>query len=106
MNMPDVVKAFFEADRRNGPDLVARTFAVDVVVVDEGAFHQGGAAVRDWWAEAKRKTQYIAEPLDATVDGDRSFVRAKVSGQFPGSPVTLSYTFAITNDKIAKVEIR
>jgi hypothetical protein len=44
--------------------------------------------------------------LDATVNGNRSFVRAKVSGQFPGSPVTLSYTFAITTDKIAKVEIR
>jgi hypothetical protein len=44
--------------------------------------------------------------LDATVNGNRSFVRAKVSGRFPGSPVTLSYTFAITNDKIAKVEIR
>jgi ketosteroid isomerase-like protein len=106
MNIPDVAKAFFEADRRNDAGSVARTFAVDAVVVDEGAFHQGGAAIRDWWAEAKRKTQYVAEPLDATVNGNRSFVRAKVSGRFPGSPVTLSYTFAITNDKIAKVEIR
>jgi ketosteroid isomerase-like protein len=106
MNMPDVVKAFFEADRRNDPDSVAKTFTVDAVVVDEGGFHQGGAAIRDWWVEAKRKTQYVAEPLDATVNGNRSFVRAKVSGQFPGSPVTLSYTFAITTDKIAKVEIR
>jgi ketosteroid isomerase-like protein len=106
MNMPDVVKAFFEADRRNDEDSVARTFAVDAVVVDEGAFHQGRAAIQDWWAEAKRKTQYVAEPLDATVNGNRSFVRAKVSGRFPGSPVTLSYAFATTNNKITKLEIR
>lgn len=106
MNMPDAVKAFFEADHRNDADSVAKTFAVDAVVVDEDAFHQGRSAIRDWWAEAKRKTQYVAEPLDATVNGNRSFVRAKVSGQFPGSPVTLSYAFATTNDKIAKLEIR
>jgi len=106
MNMPDVVKAFFGADRRNDADSVARTFAVDAVVVDEGALHQGGAAIQDWWAEAKRKTQYVAEPLDATVNSNRLFVRAKVSGRFPGSPVTLSYAFATTNDKITKLEIR
>jgi ketosteroid isomerase-like protein len=74
MNVPDLVKAFFEADRRNDPDSVAKNFAVDAVVVDEGAFHQGGAAIRDWWVEAKRKTQYVAEPLDATVNViDRSY---------------------------------
>ena len=48
----------------------------------------------------------VREPLDATVDGNKSFVRAKVSGQFPGSPVTLSYAFTIKNDKIARLEIR
>ncbi len=106
MNMPKVLEAFFEADRREDAHSVVRTFTVDAIVEDEGASYQGILAIRDWWLAAKQKAQHVAEPLEAMVDGNTAFVRAKVSGQFSGSPLTLCYAFTISDDKIASLEIR
>lgn len=106
MDMPGVVQAFFDADRRNHAEALAATFAVGAVVEDEGARHQGEVAIRDWWMEAKRKAQYIAVPIETRLDGSSAFVRAEVSGEFPGSPVTLTYAFTIENGMIARLEIR
>ncbi len=32
-------------------------------------------------------------------------VRAKVTGQFPGSPITLTFAFRMKDDRIAALEI-
>lgn len=106
MNMPGIVNMYFEADRRNDADALLATFAVEAVVEDEGARHQGVAAIREWWVAAKKAAQYVAEPMEATVEGDRALVRAKVSGQFPGSPVMLTHAFTIKDDRIVGLEIR
>ncbi|APG87472.1 hypothetical protein SF83666_b48900 (plasmid) [Sinorhizobium fredii CCBAU 83666] len=54
----------------------------------------------------KTATNYVADPVEATRDGDKALVRANVSGQFPGSPVTLTFAFTTKNDKIARLEIK
>jgi hypothetical protein len=43
--------------------------------------------------------------LECTVDGDKALLRAKVSGQFPGSPVMLTHAFTIKDDRIVRLEI-
>lgn len=106
MNMPGIVEAFFDADSRNDADSLSETFSSDAIVEDEGARHQGKEAIRRWWVAAKRAAQFVAEPIETTGDRDTVFVRAKVSGQFPGSPVTLNYSFTIEDGKIARLEIR
>ncbi|MCH4547674.1 MULTISPECIES: nuclear transport factor 2 family protein [Rhizobium] len=106
MDMPGIINTYFEADRRNDANALLDTFAVEAVVEDERARHQGVAAIREWWVAAKKSAQYVAEPLECTVDGDKALIRAKVSGQFPGSPVTLAYEFAIKDGKIVRLEIQ
>lgn len=106
MDMPDVVNMYFDADSRNDTDALSEAFAPEAVVEDEGARHQGVVAIVKWWVAAKQAAQYVAEPLESTVDGDKALVRAKVSGQFPGSPVTLAYSFTIKDGRIARLEIR
>lgn len=105
MDMPSIVNMYFDADSRNDADTLLKTLAVEAAVEDENARHQGIVAIREWWLAAKRATQYRAEPVESTVDGDKAIVRARVSGQFPGSPVTLAYTFTIRDDKIVRLEI-
>lgn len=106
MNMPDIVEAFFDADSRNDADSLSQTFSSDAVVEDEGARHQGKDAIRRWWVAAKEAAQYIADPIETTGVGDTVFVRAKISGQFPGSPVKLNYSFTIEDGEITRLEIR
>lgn len=106
MDMPGIVNMYFDADSRNDADALSKTFAVEAVVEDEGARHHGVSAIREWWIAAKKAAQYVAEPFETTVDGDSALVHAKVSGQFPGSPVTVAYSFVIKDDKILRLEIQ
>ena len=106
MDMPSIVNMYFDADSRNDVDALLKTLAVEAVVEDENARHQGIVAIREWWLASKKATQYRVEPVESTVDGDKALVRARVSGQFPGSPVILTHAFTIKDDRIVRLEIR
>jgi hypothetical protein len=45
------------------------------------------------------------EPLDASVSGKAVKLRARLMGDFPGSPADLDYTFTLANGKITSLEI-
>jgi hypothetical protein len=45
------------------------------------------------------------EPIDASVSGKTVKLRARLTGDFPGSPVDLDYTFTLAHDKITSLEI-
>ena len=106
MDVSNIVHRYFAADSRNDADALSNIFAIDAVVTDEGARHQGVVAIREWWVAAKKSAQYVAEPLESKVDGNKALVCAKVSGQFPGSPVALAYAFTIEDGKIVSLEIQ
>lgn len=104
MTMPDSVKAFFDA-QRIGPEALAAAFQDDAVVKDERTRREGLAAIRDWWTAAREKYQHSAMPIEMTGAGDAVSVCAVVTGRFPGSPATLTYTFTLRDQKIAELEI-
>ncbi|KAA6133465.1 nuclear transport factor 2 family protein [Cupriavidus cauae] len=106
MNIPAVVNAYFEADRGNDAEAIARAFATDAVLEDEGTRHQGVGAIRAWWLAAKAKYRHVAEPIEMSRTGDEIAVRARVSGEFPNSPITLEFLFTVEGDKIVGLTIR
>lgn len=105
MDMPNAVKAYFDADAGADPEALAPAFAADAVVEDEGSRHQGHDAIRAWWVAAKAKYSHVAEPVDVRRVADRIVVTARVSGRFPNSPAMLDYAFTIENGLIAAVRI-
>lgn len=102
--LPSPIAAYFEADRSN-PQAVARCFAAHAVVKDEGRTHVGREAIQAWKAEASRKYTYTVEPLDLVQEEGADVVRARVTGNFPGSPVDLRYRFRLESGLIAALEI-
>ena len=58
-----------------------------------------------WWREVKAKYQHIVEPLEVAEREDVTKVRAKVTGDFPGSPATLTFAFRLKGDQITRLEI-
>lgn len=106
MDIAAVVNAYFEADRGHDADALAQVFSTDAVVDDEATLHEGINAIRAWWLAAKEKYHHVAEPIEMTGTGNKVSVRAKVTGQFPNSPVTLEFLFTLDNDKIVELRIQ
>ena len=105
MNLPAPVEKYFAADQRQDGDAVMSAFTTDAVARDEGAEHQGAAAIRAWWLAAKQKYHHVAEPLEMTDTDGSVAVRARVSGRFPNSPATLTFSFTLAGDLIVGLEI-
>jgi hypothetical protein len=99
------IKSYIEAANAHDVDAVARCFADDAVVTDEGRDRRGAAAIRDWADEVSRKYRPTVELLSAVAVSGRTVVTGRVSGDFPGSPVDLRYEFTVDGEKITRLEI-
>jgi len=105
MNLPSAIQAYFDADSSNDGAALIRAFAPDAVVNDEGQSHAGRHAIEAWWREVNAKYQHVIVPLEVIEKDDVTQVRARVSGQFPGSPVTLTFAFRLNREQITGLEI-
>jgi ketosteroid isomerase-like protein len=104
IHLPPPIAAYFAADTSDA-NAVARCFSESAVVIDERREHRGRPAITRWRAEATAKYHYTSEPLAVDVSGPEATVTARVTGDFPGSPVTLQYRFTLESASIAKLEI-
>lgn len=105
LTLPEPIEAYFEADKRDGR-AVARCFTNDGKVMDEGRTHTGPAAIEAWKTAASTQFSYITEPFALEKKDRRYIVTSRVTGEFPGSPVDLHYTFTLERGKIASLEIK
>ncbi len=101
MKLHPSIRAYFDAATVTPLD----AFAPDAIVADEGHRHVGHAAIDAWWRDVHAKYQAVAEPLEVNAKDDAHEVRAKVTGQFPGSPITLTFAFQMKDDRIAALRI-
>ena len=104
IHLPPPIAAYFDADASDA-NAVARCFSESAVVIDERRVHRGRPAITRWRAEATAKYHYTSEPLAVDVSGPEVTVTARVTGDFPGSPVELKYRFTLEGDSIARVEV-
>lgn len=104
LTLPKSIADYFAADAGDGV-AVARCMTADAVVVDEGRTYRGRDAVVSWKSAAAAKYDYASEPIAVAEDGGRTIVTARVTGNFPGSPIDLRYGFTLEGDAIAKLEI-
>lgn len=105
MNLPSPIQAYFDADRRRDADALAQAFAPGAVVVDEGHSYGGREAIAAWWRAAQDQYQPVTELLSTDAAGEATQVRARVSGTFPGSPITLTFQFQVSAGEIARLEV-
>ncbi|MCC9158353.1 nuclear transport factor 2 family protein [Streptomyces parvulus] len=81
---------YFAAAEHPDPERCLAFFADDAVVHDDGRTHRGIAELRAWH-RALPTVRYTLRGVVPTASGHRA--RARVGGDFPGSPVTLRFTF-------------
>jgi hypothetical protein len=105
LNLPEPIAAYLDADKRDG-EAVARCFTSQGLVVDEGQTYSGPAAIKAWKTAASAKYSYSSEPLAVEQKDGRCIVTSRLTGNFPGSPVNLRFSFQLERGKIASLEIK
>ncbi|MNK14547.1 hypothetical protein D3C87_326710 [compost metagenome] len=75
------------------------------VVYDEGKMHRGRKEIEKWISNANKNYKSIMKPISFEKNEDESILNAEVSGNFPGSPIVLSYKLNIVGDQIQSLKI-
>ena len=104
--VPEPVAAYLAAEAAKDADAISCCFAQDSAVRDEGREYRGRDAIRQWKTTADAKYNYFLVPLGVRAQGNMVTVRARITGDFPGSPVELDHIFTLSNDEITSLEIR
>lgn len=102
--LPEPIADYFSADATDSA-AVAQCFTADAVVIDERETHRGRDAIARWKAAASAKYDYVSDPVAIERRGEDYVVTARLTGNFPGSPVELRYAFTLAGDAIARLEI-
>lgn len=104
-DVPPMVATYLAAERENDAERLSLCFAEDGFVLDEGQYRRGPDAIRRWKEDADSRYRYVSEPLSSVIDGNTVTVRAKVTGDFPSSPVEMDNVFILADNKIFSLEI-
>ncbi len=99
------IEAYFTSETGTDVGTLKTVFTQDATVLDEGKTIVGIDAITAWRAAAKAKYQYTAEPVDIQEDEAKSVISVRLSGNFPGSPTVVTYTFSVHDRKINALEI-
>ena len=105
IDLPEVIDAYFKADKKGNAKAISECFTQDAVVVDEGNTYNGRDAIRQWMGTASTNYTYTVEPFALAQEDGRTVVTSHLVGNFPGSPVDLRYSFVLKDGIIAELEI-
>lgn len=83
--------AYVRAANDHDAARVAGCFVDDGTVHDEGATHRGAAQIAAWAEETGTRYGFTIEPRAVTGTDAGCRLTATVSGNFPGSPTTLTF---------------
>jgi hypothetical protein len=105
IHLPLPVDLYVKAENSGDVEALSECFASDATVRDESRTYEGLAAIKEWKAETKKKYNHSVAPLEIAHRDGKTVLKAKLSGNFPGSPVTLEFSFVVEEGKIALLEI-
>ena len=103
LTLPEPIAAYFAAE--HNPEALAHCFTAQAVMKDDGHTHTGVDAIKAFMAEASAKYGATTVPFALEREDGLQVVKAKVTGNFPGSPIDLSYRFRLERGLIASLEI-
>jgi SnoaL-like protein len=105
MHLPPAIDLYVRIENSGDVEALSQCFASDATVRDEGGTYHGLAAIKQWKAETKKKYGHTVAPLEIADRDGKTVLKAKLTGNFPGSPVTLDFSFVLEEGKIASLEI-
>jgi len=105
VHLPSPIELYVRAENSGDSKALSECFSSAAIVRDEGHTYQGLAAITGWMAETKKKYGHTLAPLAIAYRDGKTRLKAELTGNFPGSPVTLEFGFVLENGKIASLKI-
>jgi hypothetical protein len=106
LHLPKPIEVYMSSENAHDIETLGACFAPDATVKDEGHTVTGLKAIAAWRRETTKKYQHTIEPVAIAECDGKTVVTSKLSGNFPGSPLTLDFVFKLQGDKIASLEIQ
>jgi len=106
LQLPKPIEAFVRAGNAGDVESISDCFVPNATVRDEGRYYEGLPAIKAWQARARKKYNYTMTPLELSTTDGTAILKARLTGDFPGSPTTANFHFALVDDRIASLEIR
>ena len=103
--IPKLIENYVQASNSRNLKSFLQCFTEDATVLDEGKTLQGKKAIENWFHQTREKYKFTTEPISVEDQKNAMILTAKVTGDFPGSPVTLKYRLEINNDRIQDLRI-
>jgi hypothetical protein len=100
VDVPEIIERYFRVAVDPDRERYFAIFADDAIVEDEGQEHHGIEAIRAWRASVPNVVYTLTDlrPIDGT-----TVATAEISGDFPGSPVTLRFWFEDYDDEQVRI---
>lgn len=105
LHLPKPIDLFMSSENTHDPDAIGECFASDAVVKDEGRTRTGLKEIGAWRRETGAKYHHTLRPVAVANRAGKTVVTTEMTGDFPGSPVTVDFVFQIDGDKVASLEI-
>ena len=105
MHLPPPIDLYVKIENSGDVGALSECFTSNATVRDEGQTHVGLATIKEWKAETKKKYNHTIAPLELAHRDGKTVLKARLTGNFPGSPVTLEFSFVLAHGKIASLEI-
>ena len=105
IQLPRPIDLYVKAENSGDVESLSECFATGATVRDESRTYNGLSAIKRWKAETKKKYNHSVAPLEIARRDGKTVLKAKLSGNFPGSPVTLEFSFVLEEGKIALLEV-
>lgn len=103
MKLPKVLTELVKAQDNFDSTSYADCFTETAVVVDEGKTYNGKNEIKSWIEKANKEYQVTMKPIEYSEKAE--ILKAEVSGNFPGSPVILSYNLKFKSELIQSLKI-
>jgi len=106
LQLPHPIETYVRAENAGDVEALSECFAPNATVRDEGHYYEGLPAIKKWKTQTKNKYNHTVTPLEITTSNGNATLKARLSGTFPGSPVTVNFHFELVDDQIASLQIR
>lgn len=103
MNLPKVIADLVTSQNNFDSVAYANCFSETAVVFDEGKTHNGRKEIEHWIKKANEEYQAVMNPIEYSATEE--ILKAEVSGNFPGSPIILSYHLKLEDGLINSLKI-
>jgi hypothetical protein len=98
-NPTELVEEYFRVAPEVDTAAYFAQFVDDATVEDEGHEYRGIDAIRAWRGEVPPVSYAVG---GVTSSGGEYVAHAEITGEFPGSPVTLAFRFTFTGDGLVQ----